>query len=108
MIDVVDIADIFYVDYNVFTDSGSHNEDRYVDQDDQLLQFAIQQSLMESETAAGRETSTAPKLNFTEALQSFSQENSSPHPTRNDRTSNIPNSQRYYHNVIDCKEYDIS
>ena len=62
-----------------------------MDQDDQLLQFAIQQSLMESEnsdTSSGQQqNSQSQQLNLTEALQSFSQESDSPHPARRTTTS---------------------
>ena len=58
---------------------GSHSEDRYVDQDDQLLQFAIQQSLLDSECSS----EPSQPLNLVEALDTFSKENSSPHPPRN-------------------------
>ncbi|XP_067935023.1 ankyrin repeat domain-containing protein 13B-like [Watersipora subatra] len=57
---------------------GSHHEDRYMDQDDQLLQFAIQQSLSDTEPS----TDQPGDLNFVEALQTFSKESHSPHPER--------------------------
>lgn len=48
---------------------GSYHEDRFMDQDDQLLQFAIQQSLMEPGQQSSQQSEQ--QLSFSEALDSL-------------------------------------